>query len=317
MNGFTLGPGSASTLAPRYDALFYALLGLTGVVALCICFLILWFCVKYRAGSPAKRSLSAEDAQRGTRGIELAWTVTPLMIFLGIFFWAARLYMDAVTPPDNAVPVYVVAKQWMWKLEHANGRQEINELHVPRGVPIKLVMTSQDVIHSFFVPAFRIKQDVLPARYVTLWFEATRDGDYHLFCAEFCGTDHSQMTGHIVVMEPADFQKWMAASSPQSLAARGEAKFRAFGCAGCHSAGASVHAPRLEGLAGRPVALADGSTVIADARYLRDSILLPNKEIVAGYQPIMPSYTGQIDEEGVLELNAYIASLDEEGKRKP
>jgi cytochrome c oxidase subunit 2 len=278
---------------------------------------IVWFCIKYRAGSAADRGEAPQDAQRGTSGIELAWTITPLVIFIGIFVWAARLYMQAVTPPENAVPVYVVAKQWMWKLEHAGGKQEINELHVPRGVPVKLVMTSQDVIHSFFVPAFRIKQDVLPARYVTLWFEATKDGEFHLFCAEFCGTDHSQMTGKIVVMEPADFQKWLAVGAPTSLAARGEAKFRAFGCAGCHSAGASVRAPRLEGLAGRPVTLSDGSTVIADARYLRDSVLLPNKQIVAGYAAIMPSYTGQIDEEGILELNAYIASLDEEGRRKP
>jgi cytochrome c oxidase subunit 2 len=317
MNGFLLGPGSASTFAPRYDALFYALLGLTCTVAFGIFLVILWYCIKYRAGSPADRHVSADDAQRDTRGIELAWTLTPLVIFIGIFVWAAWLYLRAVTPPDNALPVYVVAKQWMWKLEHPAGRQEINELHVPRGVPVKLVMTSQDVIHSFFVPAFRIKQDVLPGRYVTLWFEATRNGEFHLFCAEFCGTDHSQMTGKVVVMEPPDFQRWLAVGTSQSLATRGEAKFSAFGCAGCHSAGASVRAPLLEGLAGRPVRLADGSTVLADARYLRDSILLPNKEIVAGYAAIMPSYTGQIDEDGILELNAYITSLAEEGRRQP
>ena len=194
--------------------------------------------------------------------MEIAWTLTPLAIFLAMFVWAANLYYEHATPPDDAMDVYVVGKQWMWKLQHASGRREINELHVPLGRPVKLVMTSQDVIHDFFVPAFRIKQDVLPGRYTTLWFTATRHGDYHLFCAQYCGTDHSRMIGRVIVMAPAAFAEWLASGNgPPTMAAQGAALFRQYGCSGCHGANATVHAPQLEGLFGRPVQLADGSTV--------------------------------------------------------
>jgi cytochrome c oxidase subunit 2 len=198
----------------------------------------------------------------------------------------------------------------MWKLEHAGGRREIDELHVPAGRPVKLVMTSQDVIHDFFMPVFRIKQDVLPGRYTTLWFEATKPGDYQLFCSQYCGTDHSRMVGRVVVMEPAAFERWLASgNSTGSMAAQGAAHFREYGCSGCHGASASVHAPKLEGLFGRPVQLADGSTVIADDRYIHDSVLLPRKEITAGYAPIMPSFQGQITEDALLEIIEYVKSL--------
>jgi cytochrome c oxidase subunit II len=206
--------------------------------------------------------------------------------------------------------VYVIGKQWMWKLEHAGGQREIDELHVPAGRPVRLVMTSQDVIHDFFMPVFRIKQDVLPGRYTILWFTATKPGDYHLFCSQYCGTDHSRMIGHVVVMAPAAFAAWLArGNGAQTMAARGAARFRQYGCSGCHGANASVHAPKLEGLFGKPVQLEGGGSVIADERYVHDSVMLPKKEITAGYAPIMPSFQGQIAEEDLLDIVEYIKSL--------
>jgi cytochrome c oxidase subunit 2 len=312
MNAFVPIPPQASTLAPAHDVLFYAMVGLTGFVAIVVSFLVIYFAIRYRAGSKADRSLPSKAAQEHRNWkIELSWTLTPLLIFIGIFVWAAKIYFTGQNAPAGALQVFVVAKQWMWKLEHTNGAREINELHVPRNYPVRLVMTSQDVIHSFFVPAFRLKHDVLPGRYVTLWFKATESGEFHLFCAEYCGTDHSHMGGKIIVMEPADYERWLNTNATQSMAQRGEAHFRAFGCSGCHGANASVRAPRLEGIFGKPVPLQDGSTVVADERYIRDSILLPRKEVAAGYEPIMPSFAGQIGEEELLELTAYIESLAE------
>jgi cytochrome c oxidase subunit 2 len=213
--------------------------------------------------------------------------------------------------------VFVVAKQWMWRLQHPDGRREINELHVARGRAVKLIMTSEDVIHSFFVPAFRVKQDVLPGRYTTLWFTATKDGEFHLFCAEYCGTDHARMGGRIVVLEPAEYARWLNAATPaRSMAERGAQLFRQLGCSGCHAAAATVAAPKLEGLYGKPVPLEGGGTVIADERYLRDSILLPRKEVVAGYAPIMPSFAGAVSEDQLLDLIAYIKSLANQEQRQ-
>jgi len=269
------------------------------------------FGIRYRAGSKAPRHEDIPAAQaRARRRVELAWTLTPTLLFLGAFVWASRLYVQRADTPPNAVEVFVVARQWMWKLQHPGGQREIDEMHVPRGQPVRLVMTSQDVIHSFFVPAFRLKQDVLPGSYTEMWFTPTRAGTYHLFCAEYCGTDHARMGGDIVVMEPVAFERWLNAHrGGPDMAARGEARFREFGCSGCHGENASVHAPNLAGLYGGSVPLSDGSTVIADERYIRDSILLPRKEVVAGYAPIMPSFAGQIGEEDILDLIAYIKSL--------
>src|SRR5581483_5283829 len=215
----------------------------------------------------------------------------------------------ASAPPD-AMEVFVVAKQWMWKLQHPGGQREIDELHVPRGRAVKLVMTSQDVIHSFYVPAFRLKQDVLPGRYTEMWFVATTAGRFHLFCAEYCGTDHAHMGGDVVVMEPAAFDQWLNEHrGAADMATRGEMLFRQYGCSGCHGQNATVHAPNLAGIFGKPVPLSDGTTVIADERYIRDSILLPRKEVAAGYPPIMPSFAGQIEEDDILDLIAYVKSL--------
>jgi len=267
--------------------------------------LLVVFCIRYRRGARMPRA----NAPSRSRRIELIWSTGPLLVFLGIYAWAAHDFLELARVPADAMPVFVVAKQWMWKLEHANGRREISELHVPVGRPVRLTMTSQDVIHSFYVPAFRIKQDVVPGRYTTLWFEATQTGEYDLFCAEYCGTQHSLMRGRIVVMSPADFAAWLDRGTQQpSMAQRGFALFRSYGCDGCHGANSSVHAPKLDGVAGRTVALADGRNITADDTYLRDSILLPARDVVAGYAPIMPSYAGQIDE---ADLMAIIRYLDE------
>jgi cytochrome c oxidase subunit 2 len=302
---FHLFPTAASAAAHNYDTLFLAMTILLSAVALGVSFLIVYFSIRYRKNSKADRS----HAPAGARRLEIAWTLIPLLIFFCIFAWAARDYTQLYEAPPNAMPVFVVAKQWMWKLEHPNGRREINELHVPLGRPVRLVMTSQDVIHSFFVPAFRIKQDVVPGRYTTIWFTPTQAGEYHLFCAEYCGTDHAGMHGRIVVMRPSEFAAWLqSGNTPSGMAARGFELYRRYGCSGCHEAGSTVHAPDLHGLLGRTVHLQDGRTLIADEAYVRDSILLPKKDVVAGYAAIMPSFSGQLGEEDVLDLIEFIRS---------
>ena len=299
---FKLLQQSASTAAPRHDLLFTSMLVLCGVVALAICAAILFFCVRYRQGATVERGWVARKL-----GLEVAWISIPLALFIGLFVWAGHDFVTLYRVPEDALPVYVVAKQWMWKLQHRNGRREINELHVPLGQPVRLVMTSQDAIHSFFVPAFRLKQDVVPGRYTGLWFTPTQLGEFHLFCAEYCGSEHSQMIGRIVVMTPGDFARWLAAdTSSPSLAQYGFALFRQLGCSGCHAAGSTVHAPSLAGLLGRQVHLQDGRTIVADDNYVRDSILLPRKDVVAGFDPVMPSFAGQVSEEDIQALIAYL-----------
>jgi cytochrome c oxidase subunit 2 len=296
---------AASTLGVKVDVLFMSLLGITGVVALGVAVVMVSFMIRYRHGSGADR----HNPPSRVRWIEITWTATPLAIFLGIFVWSNVVFSQFYHPPQDALRVHVLARQWMWKLEHDNGRREIDELHVPVGRPVELIMTSQDVIHSFFVPAFRIKQDVLPGRYTSLWFTATRLGRFSLFCAEYCGTEHADMHGGVIVMRPADFARWLAAGPEQpGLATRGFEIYRRIGCSGCHEPTSTVHAPDLTGLFGRPVHLADGSTVSADDAYIRDSILLPQKQVVAGFDPVMPSFEGQLDEDDLIALIAYLKS---------
>jgi cytochrome c oxidase subunit II len=300
---FHLLPASASDTATRLDWLALGLLLLTSAVALAVMVLIVVFGLRYRAGSSADRT---HPPSRGRR-LEILWTVTPLLIFFGIYIWAAVDYVRLYEPAPGAMPVFVVAKQWMWKAQHLNGRREVGELHLPQGRPVRMVMTSQDVIHSFFVPAFRIKQDVVPGRYTSISFTPTQAGEYRLFCAEYCGTDHAMMGGRVVVMPPAQFAEWLRAGPNEpGLAARGFELFRRFGCSGCHAAGSSVHAPDLNGLLGRRVHLADGRELTADEGYLRDSILVPRKDVAAGFEPIMPSFAGQISEEDIVAIIEYI-----------
>jgi cytochrome c oxidase subunit 2 len=229
-----------------------------------------------------------------------------------MFVWAANLYFDISTPPTDTLEVSVIAQQWMWKFQHADGQREINELHVPANRPVKLLMTSQDVIHSFFVPAFRVKQDVLPGRYTTLWFEATKTGEYHLLCAEYCGTDHASMTGTIIVMDPAQYQNWLSQNQAgETLASAGEQLFLQLGCESCHRRDDSGRGPSLVGVYGSSVTLANGQTVTADENYIRESILQPQAKIVAGYEPIMPTFEGQVSEADLVQLISYIRSLGE------
>jgi len=309
MWNFPLFPDQASTVAQQVDALYVYELCIAGFFTVMICVLILTFAARYRHKSTVDRS----NPPTGNRTLEILWFGVPLLLGLTMFTWGATVFYKMYEPPVDALEVYVVGKQWMWHAQHSEGRAEINELHVPLGQPIKLTMTSQDVIHSFYVPAFRVKQDVLPGRFTTLGFEPTKIGRYHLFCAEYCGTNHSKMGGWVYVMEPVEFQQWLAeAGTGPSMAEQGERLFVQYHCAGCHRGSQTVNAPRLEGVYGRPVPIQQGSEVrftLADDRYVRDSILRPKAEVVAGYQPVMPSFEGQITEPDLLLIIAYIKSI--------
>ncbi len=297
---------SATGYAAHVDTLFVGLLTCSVLVTALLFYLLFRFAFEYRAGRAADRDHRIKKSWHW----EISWTAATLLVFLALFVWSARLYLQAADMPANAVTVYVVAKQWMWKVQHAGGQREINELHVPLGQTIRLLMTSQDVIHSFFIPAFRIKHDVLPGTYQSLWFKPQRAGVFNLFCAEYCGTDHSRMLGRVVVLDAPRFQEWLTQQAPsETLAAEGERLFRANGCSGCHGAGGTVRAPALEGLYGRPVPLQDGSVVTADDRYIRDSILRPRSQIVAGYAPVMPPFEGRLSEDDLLRIVAYIKSI--------
>ncbi len=307
-----LVPPQASSAAASVDAL-YAFLTATSFVFVVLIFGPIAYCMyRYRRGHTADRTPLGIPTMR----IEVTWTIVPLFLAMGMFVWGARSYFDMERPPADALEIHVVGKQWMWKLQHPEGIREINELHVPVNRDVKLVLASEDVIHSFFVPAFRVKQDAVPGRFTTEWFRPVEVGDFHLFCAEYCGTDHSRMVGTIHVMSGPNYAGWLAGrKSGDTLAQQGARRFREFGCSGCHLGSPAVHAPRLQGLYGRPVPLADGQIVTADERYLRDSILLPQKEIAAGYEPIMPTFQGRIGEDELFELIAYIKS--EAGDRGP
>ena len=313
MPGLPFWPPTASGYASQINVLFGALLIVGALTAGLVFFLMLFFANKYRHGSNADRSGTTKKTWR----FEVSWTAATLLIFVGLAVWGADIYLHLYNPPANAVQIFVVGKQWMWKAQHPGGQREINELHVPVGQPIRLVLASQDVIHSFFIPALRIKQDVVPGRYETMWFRADKVGRYHLFCAEYCGTDHAHMGGWITVMEPRDFGRWLQAQGgEETLAAQGKDLFRRYGCSGCHEAGGTVRAPRLEGVFGSPVPLSDGSVVIADERYVRDSILDPKAQVAAGYAPVMPTFAGQIGEDDLAKLVAYVESIGPEQARR-
>ncbi len=296
----------ASTHAGEVDALLLCLLGLSAAVLALVFGLIWTYVIRYRAGGPLNRGNIANKTWR----MEAAWTVATLVCFFALFVWGADLYVRQTNPPANAMKIYVVGKQWMWKIEHPGGQREIDALHVPVDQDIQLLMTSEDVIHDFAIPVFRVKHDVLPGRFETLWFHATEIGAYHVFCTQFCGTDHSRMTATIFVMSRPDYQRWLTdnATSP-TLPTQGRELFTQYGCAGCHMGSSSVRAPRLEGVFGGPVPLNDGTVVTADEQYIRDSILEPKKQVVAGFEPRMPSFAGQIPEDDLIRLIAYIKSL--------
>jgi cytochrome c oxidase subunit II len=311
--GFPLFPEQASTMATRVDTLFFFLVAVSVFFVALIFSLIVVFAVKYRRRAEDERPAPIE----GDFWLEVVWSVIPLGLTMVMFVWGAIIYFDIFNPPNDALEISIVGRQWMWKAQHPEGQSEINELHVPLGQPVKLMMTSEDVIHDFFLPAFRVKQDVLPGRYTNLWFEPTKAGEYPLYCAEYCGTQHSGMIGRVVVLEPAEFQKWLSGGATgMSMADLGASLFQRFGCPTCHRAGGTIQGPSLTGLFGKTVQLEGGATVIVDEDYIRESIVDPRTKIVAGYQPIMPTFKGLISEEGLLQLIAYIKSLSA-AERKP
>jgi cytochrome c oxidase subunit 2 len=306
VQGFPIWPQTASAYASQINILFAALLVLAALTAGLVFFLMLFFANKYRHGANVDRSGTTKKTWR----FEVSWTAATLLVFVGLAVWGGSIYVHLYNPPADALQIFVVGKQWMWKAQHPGGQREINELHVPVNQDVRLVMASQDVIHSFFIPALRIKQDVVPGRYETMWFRADKVGRYHLFCAEYCGTDHAKMGGWITVMNPRDFSSWLESQGgEESLAAQGEQLFHRYGCSGCHEPGGTVRAPNLSGVFGSPVPLSDGSVVIADERYIRDSILNPKAQVAAGYAPVMPTFAGQASEDDLAKLVAYIESI--------
>jgi cytochrome c oxidase subunit 2 len=297
-------------MAARVDALYFFLIGVSVFFSTLISLLIVIFAIRYRRRSDADRPPEILADMR----LEILWTVIPLGFTMVMFVWGAKLYFITYNPPADSLEIHIVAKQWMWKAQHLEGRSEIDELHVPLGRPIKLLLTSQDVIHDFFVPAFRVKTDVLPGRYTTVWFEANKAGVYRLFCAEYCGTQHSGMIGRIVVMQPTEYQSWLSGrASGLSMAEAGGRLFQAHGCVTCHLPNDSRRGPSLVGLLGKQMRLQDGRTIVADENYIRESIINPRAKVVAGYEPAMPTFKGLIGEEGIMQIIAYLKSLGQEG----
>jgi cytochrome c oxidase subunit 2 len=324
MGNVQFWPDSASNFSTQVDQIYIVLIALSTIFSVPIIGLICYFGYKYR-----RSNLNVNRTMAHTSSW-MEWTAIGgmLVLILPIFLWSSNVYFNMFRTPEGALEVYVVGQQWMWKLQHPTGQREINQLHVPVGRPIKLIMTSEDVIHSFYVPAFRVKHDVIPGRYTTLWFQATKTGTFHLFCAEYCGTEHSGMIGEVIVMEPAAYQAWLSGGGQAqpsgqtqpgggqaagSMADAGQQLFQSHGCVSCHVAGGGGPGPSLVGVYGSQQQLADGSTVTADDAYIRESILNPTAKVVRGFQPIMPSFQGQVNEQEILQLIAYIKSLGNSG----
>lgn len=304
-------PVEASTIARDVDLLLLGLLALSGFFTFIVVALIFYFGIKYRRGREADRS----NPPTGNLKMELGWIFGLLVLSVGTFTWATILFFRMTSPPEDALEISVVGLQWMWKFQHPGGQREIDELHVPVGTPVRLTMTSEDVIHSFYVPAFRVKHDVIPGKYSNLWFEASKTGEYHILCAEYCGTNHSVMRGTVIVMTPRQYQDWLGEGQAGATPAEsGRELYQQLGCAGCHDPGSGVQAPPLEGLFGRQVELQSGQTVTADEEYIRESILFPQRKVVAGYDPIMPTFENRVTEEEILQLIALIKSLSEDSE---
>jgi cytochrome c oxidase subunit 2 len=301
----SLYPPRASSFAWSVDSLYLYLIISTVSLAVLLAVLVITFMVRYR-----RRSEAVPPQIEGNNTFEFVWTGATALLFLSMFFWGSKVYFDLSMPPADAIEVFATGKQWMWKVQHPGGQREINELHIPVGQNVRLTLTSQDVIHSFFVPAFRVKQDVIPGRYTTLWFKATMPGRYHLFCAEYCGTNHSAMVGSVYAMEPQEYAEWLVAGGAEgSLASVGQKMYRQYGCSTCHYLEGQGHAPSFIGVFGSDVQLEDGRTVVADENYIRESILNPEAKVVLGYKPIMPTFQGQISEDNLLALIEYIKAL--------
>lgn len=304
--GIPLRPTPGSTIAQGVDKLHFALTGITLFFTFLIFGVIFYFAIRYR-----RRSEDEVPPPTVTYlPLELTWTLIPTLIVAGIFVWSSSLYFRNSRPPNASMEIFVVGKQWMWHLQHPEGPREINELHVPLGVPVKLTMTSEDVIHGFFIPAFRVKKDVLPGRYTSIWFQPTEVGQFHLFCSQYCGAEHSKMEGWVYVMTPSDYAAWLSGGvKGQSMAQVGEKLFTQYGCNTCHRPDNSGKGPSLDGVFGHSQKLADGRTLVVDEGFLRQAITNPNSMPIPGYAPVMPSFQGQLNEDQILQLLAYVKSL--------
>lgn len=311
----SLWPTAASAYAVEVDWVIFAFTAVILLLTVPIFTTLVSFAFRYHYSN---QNIDRSNPVERNAKLELTWIVIPFVVTMGFFVWAGVLFYRLNQVPDGALQVNAVGRQWMWKFQHPGGQSEINDLHVPVRQPVRITMISEDVIHALYVPALRIKVDVLPGRYRDLWFEADTPGTYRLLCTEFCGTDHSHMGGYIYIMEPAEYEAWLDRSTTDlSLAAAGKNLFRSYGCTGCHGAQSAQRAPTLNNLYGHVVPLEGGHTLIADERYIRDSIVLPKSEVVAGYKPIMPSYAGQIPEEDLLKLVAYVKRLGESPEWNP
>jgi cytochrome c oxidase subunit 2 len=304
---FQLFPETASSFASQVEPLWWFQVAVTVLMTALIFALVFFFAIRYRRRNEGERPAEIH----GSAKLEIFWSVVPFLVMMVMFFWGSHLYFTYFTPPPDALDVYITGKQWMWKVQYPDGQREINELHVPVGRAVKLTMASEDVIHSFFVPAFRLKRDVVPGHFNVAWFRATKPGRYHWFCAEYCGTQHSGMIGWVTVMEPKEYENWLSGGGVTgSMAAQGERLFQQLGCSTCHLLDEQGRCPILRNVYGNPVRLDDGRTVIADDAYIRESILNPNAKIVANFKPdVMPTFQGQVSEEGLMQLIAYIKSL--------
>jgi cytochrome c oxidase subunit 2 len=313
--GFPLFPTQASTLAPEIDNLYLGVIAITALFAIIVVVCVTFFAIKYRDHTGDKVGAPIT----GSVPLELGWSLIPFFISIGIFVWASVVFFHIVRAPDQTLEIYSTGKRWMWRFQHIDGQREINELHVPVGRAVRVVFTSEDVLHDLFIPAFRVKADAVPGRYSAIWFEATKVGEYHLFCAEYCGTKHSGMIGTVYVMEPADYQTWLAGdgsiSGGGSMAERGAQLFTQLGCVTCHLGDGSGRGPSLVGVFGSTVTLDNGTKVVADESYLRESILTSQAKTVAGYQQLMPTFQGLVNENDVASLIEYIKSMQQGAAR--
>ena len=304
--GIPLFPEQASTIAPTVDNLYFFILGVTAFFALLVMVLVLYFAVKYRDDT----GLKVGAPITGSIPMEIGWSLIPFFVAMVIFVWATIVFFQIVRPPDQALEIYSTGKRWMWRFQHVGGHREINQLHVPVGRPVKITFTSEDVLHDLYIPVFRVKADAIPGRYSSIWFTATKVGEFHIFCAEYCGTRHSGMVGTVHVMEPEDYQEWLASGGlTGSMSARGEELFQQMACTTCHAADGTGRGPSLAGVFGSQVKLGNGQTVVADESYIRESILNPQSKLVEGYQPLMPTFQGLVNEEALMSLIEYVKSL--------
>jgi cytochrome c oxidase subunit 2 len=307
LSGISLLPVQGSTYSVEVDNLYFFLIAVTAFFAVLVVVLVLYFAIKYRDDT----GLKVGAPITGSIPLEIGWSLVPFLVAMGIFVWATLVFFHSVRPPDQTLEVYSTGKRWMWRFQHVDGQREINQLHVPVGRPVKVTFTSEDVLHDLYIPVFRVKADAIPGRYSSIWFTPTKTGEYHLFCAEYCGTRHSGMIGTVYVMEPDDYQAWLAGGGQVggSMQARGQQLFQQLACSSCHLTDGTGRGPSLVGVFGSQVKLSNSLNVVADESYVRESILTPQMKLVNGYQPIMPTFQGLVNEDQLLSLIEYVKSL--------